>query len=271
MSEKKWGCLKSTAVGCGAVIVLAVALPLVLAMMMMAPFQNAIDDRAAIDEQYGTQESFVPPASGAPEPARIEVFLSVRRSLAPISSDIEEAEKQVARLESIEDQDNVTTRQALRQAFATSRSMLGVGPLIGRFYEVRNNSLLEAEMGLGEFTYLFVTAYHQRLFEPPRESQLFGPGPVNPRVREAVRLMLQNQLEALESGGAESTAIDEVRAEVEAMNADRSRLPWQDGLPRVVADAYEPYQGRLDALYFPAAAPLELMINEKRGLAIEGN
>ena len=53
------------------------------------------------------------------------------------------------------------------------------------------------------------------------------------------------------------------------MQADEGRIPWQDELPPTITAALAPYRAVLDELYCSAMAPLELMINEKRGPAVE--
>ena len=269
MEEKTWGCLKQTAIGCGVLIVLAIALPFVLGVMMMGPFKRAVDTRVVIEEQFGPQEAYVPPVSGAPAADRIEVFLDVRRALTAPCADLTTAEDQVRKLESFDDQDEVDRMEVIKQAFSTTRSMMGVGPLIGQFYETRNQKLLDVGMGLGEFTYIFAIAYNDRLLDEPEGETLFGPRITNRRVRSALRSMLENQLEALQSQEGEQGGIEKLAGEIAAMEADERRIPWQDGLPSTIAESLAPFRSELDELFCPAMAPLELMINERHGPAIE--
>ena len=269
MEDKTWGCLKQAAIGCGVLLVIAVALPFVLGVMMMGPFKRAVDTRMTIEERFGPQEAYVPPPTGAPAPDRIESFLAVRRGLSAQCADLTDAENQVRKLESFDDQDEVDRIEVLKQAFSTTRSMMGVGPLIGQFYETRNQSLLDAEMGLGEFTYIFVLAYNDRLLEEPQGETLFGPRITNQRVRRALLSMLDSQLEALQSQGGEETDIEKLAAETAAVESNGKRIPWQDGLPSPIIESLAPFRTELDELFCPAMAPLELMINERHGPAIE--
>ena len=269
MDEKTLGCLKQTAIGCGVLIVIAIALPLVMAVKMMGPFNRAVEDRHAIEERFGLQEAYVPPASGVPSADRIEVFLEVRRTLRLPCMELSRAEQQVQKLESFDDQDEVNRVEVLKQAFSTTKSMMGVGPVIGRLYQLRNQSLLDAGMGLGEFTYIFTVAYRDRLLHPPESDQLFGPTATNRRVRKALLSMLESQLAVLRSEGGGEAEIATLEAEISAMQTDERRIPWQDEIPPAITEALAPYRAELDELYCPAMAPLELMINEKRGPAIE--
>ena len=269
MEEKTWGCLKQTAIGCGVLMVIAIALPFVLGVMMMGPFKRAVDDRRAIEEKYGPQEAYAPPASGVPSADRIEVFLDIRRGFAKPCADLTRAEKQMQKMETFDDQEEIDRMEVMREAFSLTKSMMGVGPVLGHFYEIRNQNLLDAGMGLGEFTYIFAVAYNDRLLDEPEGEQLFGPTITNRRVRKALLSMLESQLEALESGDGAEEDIALLTAEIEAMREDSGRVPWQDGLPPAITEALEPYRTQLDELYCPAMAPLELMINERHGPAVE--
>ena len=269
MEEKNWGCLKQTAVGCGVLLVIAIAIPFVLGVMMMGPFKRAVDDRHAIEEQFGPQDAYVPPASGVPSADRIEVFLGIRRALVEPCADLTRAEDQMRKMETFDDQDEVDRMEVMKEAFSLTKSMMGVGPVIGHVYEIRNQSLLDAGMGLGEFTYIFAIAYSDRLLDDREGEQLFGPTATNRRVRKALLSMLENQLEVLRSGDGGEEKITALETEIAAMQADDRRIPWQDGVPPAITEALEPYRAELDELYCPAMAPLELMINERHGPAIE--
>ncbi len=268
MSEKPWGCLKQTAVGCGAMIVLAIVSTILLGVMMTRPFNRAVDARAAIEERFGPQEAYVPPLDGAPTPERVEVFIDVRTALSAKCADFANAQAQVAQMEKFDEQDEVNRIEVMKQAFSMTKSMMGVGPLLGEFYEARNQSLLDSGMGLGEFTYIFAVAYRDQMLGEPGEFSLFGPTIANHRVRQALLAMLENQRTALlEAGGEPDTSM--LDAEIAAMKSDEARLPWQDGLPPVIVEALAPYRNSLDEFYCPASAPLELMINVKHGPSVE--
>jgi hypothetical protein len=269
VEDKTRGCLKQTAVGCVVLVVLAVAFPFVLGVMMMGPFNRAVDARLEIEQRFGPQEAFVPPSSGAPTPDRIEAFLEVRRALSVTCSDFGHMEEQVKELESFDGQDEVSRLEVMKQALSTSKSMMGMGPLLGNFFETRNHNLLEAEMGLGEYTYIYVLAYREQILDPSEDLQLLGSRIVNRRVRRALVSMLENQLQVLRDTGAAAKEIAALENELAVLEEDSARIPWQDGLPPTITDALAPFRKELDALHCPATAPLELMLNEKRGPAFE--
>jgi len=250
-------------------LVIAIAMPFVLGVMMMGPFKRAVDNRHAIEKKFGPQEAYVPPASGVPSADRIEVFLGIRRALAEPCADLTKAEKQMQKMETFDDQDEIDRMEVMKEVFSLTKSMMGVGPVLGHLYEIRNQNLLDAGMGLGEFTYIFAVAYNDRLLDEPEGEQLFGPTATNRRVRKALLSMLESQLAVLQSGSGEETDIETLEAEIAAMQEDDRRIPWQDGIPPAITEALAPYRMELDELYCPAMAPLELMINERHGPAVE--
>jgi hypothetical protein len=269
VGENNWGCIKQTALGCGGLVVLAVALPVILAAVILVPMNRAVAARTELETAFGTQEAFIPPASGVPSPDRIDAFLEVRRALAPACADFWNAEQAVAKMEAFDGQDEVSKIAVLRQAMSTTKTMVGVGPLIGHFYETRNEALFEAGLGLGEYSYLYVLAYGGELANPSTELHLFGPEATNERVRAALQAILRNQLEHAREEGVSEGSLKALTAEIEALEGDPHRIPWQDGLPPAIEEALRPHRQELDTLFCAPTAPLELMINVKRALAIE--
>jgi hypothetical protein len=75
--------------------------------------------------------------------------------------------------------------------------------------------------------------------------------------------MLRNQLASLPSADTDRAAA--LTAEIEAMERDPERWPWQDGLPADIARGFEPYRERLEASYDAPMNALELMRAEKTG------
>ena len=67
----------------------------------------------------------------------------------------------------------------------------------------------------------------------------------------------------MEEGDA--AAREALANEIAAMEDDRRRLPWQDGLPATLAASLEPHRERLEATYDPVANAFELGRNRRRG------
>ena len=70
--------------------------------------------------------------------------------------------------------------------------------------------------------------------------------------------MLEDQRAAYEaSGGTDLNCHEALDREIAAMNADRDRLPWQDGVPPQLEASLEPYRERLESSYSIMCNPLE--------------
>lgn len=266
MGDSGWGCLGKTALGCGAAVLLGIGAIVVLTVAVMRPFDAAVDDREILDTRFGSRSDWTPSPDGSIAPGRMEAFLAVRRAVQPLCEEFTATEDQIMSMQRFDDQEDVSRSEVLREALATTRRAIGLGPLIGELYAARNAALVEAEMGLGEYAWIYTAAYHDRLDDTPDSGDaLFGGSHTDRRVLADLRGMLERQLAEVEDPDARAA----LEREVEAMESDSGRLPWADGLPPPVADSVAPFRDRLDALYCAAAAPIELLTNTRRGLAVE--
>jgi hypothetical protein len=268
-TSSKKGCLKSCLIGCGILVLLGLGLTIGGPLLLMRPFQRAIDSRQELEQRFGTQGSYSPAIDGSIPAARIEAFLVVRSELADVCSEMTASFTQMKSMERFDDQDEVSKREVMFEALKTVRSALGLGPAMGSFFETRNQALLEAEMGLGEYTYIYAMAFHRQLQEENEFEEFLGEDPINFRVNDALIEMLKLQLLACRESAADSAVIDLLEAEIDALQDDYHRIPWQDGLPEPIAGSLAPFQTRLDESFCRAVTAIDLSINERHGVTIE--
>ena len=85
------------------------------------------------------------------------------------------------------------------------------------------------------------------------------------RMHRMLLPMLQNQREQLSVRGT-AKALSEWEAllvsEIQAMEDDRFRLPWEDGLPDTIKTSLEPYRDRLEQSYNRLTNPFELITEQ---------
>jgi len=260
---------KGCAFGCGVLLVGTVLLAVAGTLSVMRPFRHALGDREALEQRFGPQDGYTPPPDGALAPDRMHEFLTVRRALGPACAQFEETANALRKLEALDDQPNVSRVDAIRQAWRVTGRMMGMGSRIGRLFQVRNRALVDGGMGLGEYTHIYVIAYHDQLVHSGADTTLFEEQPVNSRIGASLRVMLQRQLSGLETAGESSGPFEALRAELQRLEQDPDRLPWQDGLPPPVERSVRPYRDELDATFCPPIAELELRQNTRRGLATE--
>lgn len=232
--------------------------------------ESAERAEALLEEEYGRTRDFTPPFEGRIAPDRMEKFLLVRETMAL---------QRVALTESVEALAPVDGEGRTTSGLRAARAGIGMAPRILEHAAARNDALLEAEMGLGEYTWIYWLAYHAWLGHPVDESLLrdvmeeraefdgsaqihidgMDSDEMTRQLRRDVRAMLRN-LESELADRADVTELhDLVAAEVAATEADRGRVPWEDGLPEVFTTGLEPYRERLEENYSAATNPFELL------------
>jgi hypothetical protein len=260
---------KGCTIGCVVLLVGTVLLAVAGTLSMIRPFRHAFEDRATLEQRFGPQDAHTPPPDGAVAPERLRAFLTVRRALWPVCEEFQNTATALRQLETLDDQQDVSRVDAIRQAWLVTRRMMGMGSRIGRLFEVRNRALVDAGMGLGEYSYIYVIAYHDQLVHSAADTILFEDRTVNPRIGASLRAMLQRQLSDLEAAGGPSGPVEVLVIELQRLEQDPDRLPWQDGLPAPIEESVRPYRDELDSTFCPPIAELELRQNTRRGLATE--
>jgi hypothetical protein len=234
-----------------------------LSHVMTGTLRDAIETRKQLEERHGDQASYVPPPDGAVAPDRLERFLRVREAVFVTCAEFEETSHQLRRM------DELSPEAPRGEVFGEMRQLTGevfrMVPRLGRFFELRNGALAAVDMGLGEYTYIYLVAYHDELRTSATSDGAFGDAEIGPRVHQALRQMLRHQLEALPS---DAPWRPELAAEIERLERAPRRLPWRDGLPEAVAASVAPYRDRLDELYCAATMGLEFNTNRTRGLSV---
>ncbi len=276
-SGKKW------LIGCGIAFVIGILL--VVAMIYggiqlgkkaVEKFEEVGAVTGALEDRFGGAETYIPDADGRIRPERMEAFLNARAAMAPFR---QEFESTLALLDGDESSDD-----ASGSFLSKGRAGLKLIPGIIGFFGERAEACLEAEIGLGEYAYIYVVSYYGLLQKQVAAGPGFvltsadgdrnnqGRGDDEFAVREARREMilstsrelfldlLQNQLDAsrlLPRPGPEPWEA-ELQIEIEKLQNDPYRLPWNDGLPEQLATSIEPYRERLESSWSEMCNALEI-------------
>jgi hypothetical protein len=287
---KRSTCLTTIGVGCGLLLLIGILLAVagwIFTRGAMRGIDATIEARSQIEERHGQPEEFVPWPDGAIPADRMETFLRVRETCAPARRELGAVFDSFPPTEdAVRELEQKSLAEKFGFLFGASRTVMGLPGHLGRFTEARNRALLDAGMGLGEYTYIYVLAYdswpalspaggvEHSADEAEETAPPDGAAWAGERVRQTILTQLRNQLSALPqdpgpefpSGWRESLA-----AEIEALEADPLRVPWQDGLPGPVADSLAPYRQRLEATYEPLVKEYELSRVTRQGLTIHGD
>ena len=226
--------------------------------VMIGPFREAVGVREVLDERYGAVDDFVPWADGGIPANRVEAFLAVRRSIQDYCANMESLDD---RLEEIEQLGAEEEPGALEVASEMGQSMKSVFKSelgMGDFYLARNSALLEVEMGLGEYTYIYSLVYGPTIATADESAHL------NRRVRESLRQQLRHRLAAMDDQldrWADTEERDLLEGEIAVLEADPDRLPWLTTRPPALQAAVSRYEDQIRALYCAGAIERELTLN----------
>lgn len=222
-----------------------------------------------LEETHGPARTFVPaPGPGVPSD-RMEVFLAVRENLTGPRDELSATVIGLA---------GGDGEMGVGNGFRAARAGISLGPQVLEFTNARNRALLDAGMGVGEYTWIYWLTYFAWLGHPADDSALhemverhnsdgsvqihidggMEPERITWRLRRDVTAMLRNLQAELESDPAQAELTAAVKAELAELAADPARVPWQEGLPASFAVDLEPSRERLEATYSKAANPFEL-------------
>ncbi|MEM7350689.1 MAG: hypothetical protein AAF657_07785 [Acidobacteriota bacterium] len=272
-----WGC----GLGCLAMTLIAVGLGVLgvrFAQQTTRGFDAAVETRTSLEERFGASSEYVPPPDGVVPKARIEAFLAIRDATAPARQHVEVTFAEIPmNPEAARELEAQGFVEQMRSVLRITRSSMSLGARLGRIFEARNQALLAQGMGLGEYTYIYALAYYSWLGHAPTDGPEnagsaddsgFGPQMSSAfmgRVRKDLLQMLRNQLQSLPSDGSTGEQRAILQAEIEAMESDRRRIPWQGNMPPAIAVTFEPYRARLEASYSPVTNAFELGRNRRQG------
>ncbi len=280
-TASKW--LIGCGIGCGVVILLLIFAGVggyFFVKNIVSGFEETEAIADALKERYGGIKDFCPDPGGAIGPERVEAFLSVRNSMEAVKEKLENS----INILSDEERASQFTEEPSPGVLTKIKTGFGIIPLIAEFYTRRNQAILDAEMGLGEYYFIYVVSYYSWLGKSPGdglEYHLVGEDDENrgvywrrggnedleDRQEDMLKQLHRQILPMLKNQVAKLTRIDVspirdpwremLAAEIEAMEADRFRLLWQDGLPDVLEASLKPFRGRFEASYSKVLNALE--------------
>ena len=264
---KKW--LIGCGVGCGAFVLLGIITLVGGGLVMMKPFNRAIDAQKTLVDQYGDRAAFIPPPQGITAD-RMERFLAVRRELMPICAEFREIGASFQAMDALDKGgEEPSTGEAMKAVGGVMGKIFGLVGNMGRFQEQRNLALLEQGMSLGEYTWIYVLVYNSWLGqEPNQDFEDNGGRGFAAGERNLIRTLVLNHAEALARAGRNEDAED-WETEAGAMARAETGVPFAGGrLPGSYVRQFLPYENELEALFCEATSSFELNKVKKKGFSI---
>jgi len=259
--------------GWAILVAIVVGVPLLVvgfvAVQTWVPLQKAGKALDELDQSLGATANYRPSASGEIPADRMELFLELRTTLVSACQGYGRLQKTFESIDSLEARDSKDAKEVGNAVLGLGGAALEITPFLARYFELRNDALLAASMGLQEYRYIYAVAYHDLLLAESTRNEIFSDDvPLSPKASEMLRQCLTRQLEDLQQSGDESPRTTEVHAELEKMEDDPARLIWQDRLPDAIHASATPYREALDRLFCPATAGLEMERSSRRAIAV---
>lgn len=285
-------------IGCGVVLlvfVLVVGGSFYALRDVIRGFKEMEESQSTLTAEHGRIADFRPEADGRLALERIDAFLAVRDSTAVAREDLARA--------LAEDVPELQGEQSkgLSKFLRGLKAGVGFTGSLADYLRVRSAALLEQDLGLGEYLYVYALVYYSWLGKDPGAGQASvdveidrkrdgnvtwdqGRGDWSkPEVRrhrlrvivhDNLLPMLEGQLAAADSLAAASpdSAITDWRrqlaAEVDRLRADPERMPWQDGLPAQLHESFAPRRAKFEAQWSETVNLLEIITLEDHGTGI---
>lgn len=266
----------SAAKGCGILAAVVVGVPLlvvgVVGVKTWMPLQEADEAMDALDRSLGPEATYIPAPSGEIPADRMELFLELRHSLVTACDDYGAVRKGFDKVEALEAKDPRDAKDPKvvgEVAFGLGGAALAITPFLARFFERRNEALLETSMGLQEYSYIYAAAYHDLLLSEQTRQEIFSDGnALSPEASIILQGCLTRQLEGMGPADTENSRRLVLESELKKMEEDSSRLVWQDGLPDAVQASVIPFREQLDRMFCGATAGLEMERSARRALQV---
>lgn len=224
-------------------------------------------------DRFGWADEYVPLPDGSIDPQRVEAFIRVREAVQADCADYQAILISINSLDELETNPEDSASEVASTGLQGFKSAFSAGPKMLEFSTNRNQALLDEEMGLGEYLYIYLTTYGEQLNrESASEFSNTEEAYVSERARKEYAQILANQLLALETAELQSDypeLVAALRAEIEALSDGSHTSPWPKGPVDEARASLTPYLQHLDKLYCSGIVKIELL-QKNRGFRFEG-
>jgi len=224
-------------------------------------------------DRFGWADQYTPSPDGSISPQRIEAFIRIREALQPDCVDYQAVLTSITQLEQLETDQESSTTDAASAGLQGLKSAFSAGPRMVKFSTNRNQALLNEEMGIGEYLYIYLTSYGEQLAkESDSAFSNMEEAYVSDRAKREFVQILSNQQLALQTSGLQSTypGLDkDLQAEINALKDGSHSAPWPNGPIGKAQESLALYQSQLTDLYCSGIVRIELL-QKNRGLNFDG-
>lgn len=191
MSRWKIGC----GIGCGGILLIIIIIAAIgysLIKDSVTAFIETEKSMKLLTDTYGNVHDYCPPPDGTIQPDRVTAFLDVRENMIPLQSEMEGSIIEIIeKINRAEDEG-----ETFGGVVGLIKDVSKVLPKLAKYFTTRNRELMDVHMGLGEYFYIYVTAYYGYLGLSPEDGPDFrflGGGTKNSSFYFAMQEMLKDK------------------------------------------------------------------------------
>jgi hypothetical protein len=226
-----------------------------------------------LNERFGWAENHTPAINGAIPPQRLDQFLLVRQAVQSGCADYQSILNSLIELEAMDSEQGSQEGDKVSSGVGNIKNIFSTGSKMLQFTEHRNRALVNANMGFGEYMYIYLAAYGEQLAnEPNSPYSEMDEAYISARTREEIVQILRNQLVAIASsdpGPHSESLVSQLQAEIEAVKSESHPAPWPSGPGEAALESLAPYRKQINDLYCSGIVRIELL-QKNRGLQFEG-
>ena len=269
MEEKKGmpGWIKGCLTGCAVMLLLVVILLTFVCQQFKGMFQGVADAENSFEQlthELGDYDAYQPDPYVSITADQLERFLRIRESM----------EDDRFRMEDVFAGFDLTVDEELsgpRKVWTVLSELGGLMNPAGQYLAARNEQLLQEQMSMGEYAWVYGLTYHSwlghNITAGPKlnvdgeardlfadSDSPFSPRQQQRRYRRVIGALFQNQIDSVPEDDPERLEL--LQQEFGRFENDLRSVIWKDGLPETDAAVLEPYRERLEATWH---APTNLM------------
>lgn len=282
MAERSSKIATGCGIGCGVVAIIIIVVGVLVYNYVKDTVQNVeqIEEISkTLTEKFGREEDFVPVFEQPKFEERLNLFLNLRDTLNVRSTKFYENFSELVDTISGEKKD-----KNFWESIGLINTGISVVPEMIKYYSNRNTLLLDYGMSLGEYYFYYIVSYFSYLKKSP------GDGPPikifeddhaqqdgvnldlevkdekaedviamrNFDLAQKVNYLFKNFLNNYIQSSADSEFSQLVKSEYEILNQDRTRIPWEEGLPETLVSIMEEVKEKIESTYVAVINPIEL-------------
>ncbi len=282
MAERSSRIATGCGIGCGVVAIIIIVIGVLVYNYVKDTVQNVEQIEAiskTLTDKFGREEDFVPTFEQPKFEERLNLFLNLRDTLNVRSTKFYANFTELVDTISGEKKD-----KNFWESIGLINTGISVVPEMIKYYSNRNTLLLDYGMSLGEYYFYYIISYFSYLKKSP------GDGPPvkifeddhskqegvtidlevkdekaedviairNFEMTQKVNYLFKHFLINYAESSKESELNQLVTSEIDLLNNDRTRIPWEDGLPETLLSTFEVVKEKIESTYVAVVNPIEL-------------